>query len=265
MIRPLSRSLAVVLTLAALPLAFRPDAAAAQEWQLLGRTQVSFAIDKDAIEVGAREGLFNAIRIEIENGDLEMYDIKVIFGNGTDWSPGTRISFREGSRSRLIDLPGEARAIRRIEFWYRSRLRSGQATVAVFGRQAHPGPGVGQGPRGGPGGPGQGPDWDHIGMAQVDFRGDRDAIRAAGAGRFRSMRFVVEGGDIQMFNVRITFANGEIFSPRTRLSFNEGSRSREIDLPGARRAIRRIDFSYRSERGRGRGRGGATVHVYGRR
>jgi len=262
-IRHLSRPLAVILTLAALPLAFRPAAAAAQEWQLLGRTQVSLAIEKDVIEVGAREGPFNAIRIEVENGDLEMYNIRVIFGNGTDWSPNTRISFREGSRSRMIDLPGEARVIRRIEFWYRSRLRSGQATVAVFGRQVNGGPGVGQGPRGGPG---QGADWEHIGMAQVDFRGDHDAIPAAGAGRFRSVRFVVEGGDLQMFNVRITFANGETFSPRTRLSFNEGSGSREIDLPGARRAIRRIDFSYRSvARGRGRGRGGATVHVYGRR
>ena len=109
----------------------------------------------------------------------------------------------------------------------------------------------------------QGPDWDHIGMAEVDFRGDHDVIRAAGQGRFRSIRIVVEGGDIQMFNVRITFGNGQTFSPRTRLSFDQHSRSREIDLPGATRVIRRIDFSYRSVRGGRWSR--ATVHVYGRR
>jgi hypothetical protein len=254
-IRHLSHPLAVALTLAAVPLTLRP-AAAADDWQLLGRSQVSFATEKDVIEVGAREGLFNAIRIEVQDGDLEMYNIRVVFGNGTDWSPETRISFREGSRSRVIDLPGEARIIRRIEFWYRSRLRRGQATVAVFGRQVQPAGGRGDA---------SGAGWDHIGMQQVDFRADHDVIRAAGAGRFRSIRIVVEGGDIQMYNVRITFGNGETFSPRTRLSFNEGSRSREIDLPGATRVIRRIDFSYRSVRGRGRGRGGATVHVYGRR
>jgi hypothetical protein len=250
----LRHPLAVVLSLAALPLAHRPVAAAADEWQLLGRNQVSFAAEKDVIDVGVRDGLFNAIRIEVQNGDLEMYDIRVVFANGTSWSPDTRMTFREGSRSRVIDLPGEARAIRRIEFWYRSRLRRGQAVVAVFGRQVQAGPGDVTG-----GGPG----WDHIGMREVDFRGDHDVINAAGEGQFRSIRIAVEGGDLQMFNVRITFGNGETFSPPTRLLFTERSRSREIDLPGARRMIRRIDFSYRSVRGGGRGR--ATVHVYGRR
>ena len=171
--RHLSFPLAIVPLFSIMPVAL--DAArAAHDWQLLGRTRVSSAVEKDVIDVDAREGLFDAIRIEA-----------------------------------------------------------------------------------------QGPGWDHIGMAQVDFRGDHDAIRAAGQGRFRSIRIVVEGGAIQMFNVRITFGNGETFSPRTRLSFDEHSRSREIDLPGAMRMIRRIDFSYRSVRGGRWSR--ATVHVYGRR
>ena len=251
MIRHLSHPLAVVLTLAALPLALRP-ASAADDWQLLGRRRVSFAAERDVIEVGVREGLFDAIRVEVQDGDLEMYNIRVIFGNGAAWSPDTRMSFREGSRSRVIDLPGEARVIRRIEFWYRSRLRRGQATVEVFGRQVHA---AGDDRAG----------WDEIGTQQVDFRGDHDVIRAGGAGRFRRIRIVVEGGDIEMFDVRITFGDGETFSPPTRLYFREHSRSRDIDLPGAARIIRRIDFFYRSVRGRGRGQGRATVHVYGRR
>jgi hypothetical protein len=256
-IRHLTHPMAVILTLAGLPLAPRP-AVVADDWQSLGRSQVSFAAEKDVIEVGVREGLFDAIRIDVQGGDIELYNIRVVFGNGTSWSPNTRVAFREGSRSRVIDLPGEARIIRRIEFWYRSRIRRGRATVEVFGRPVHPGGGGGPG-----GGPGQVAGWDHIGMQQVDFRGDHDVIRLTGAGRFRSIRFVVEGGDIQMYGVRITFGNGETFSPPTRLSFSEGSRSREIDLPGATRNVRRIDFSYRTVRG-GR-RGGATVHVYGRR
>jgi len=50
--RHLSHPLAVVLSLAALPLAHRPVAAAADEWQLLGRNQVSFAAEKDIIPRG---------------------------------------------------------------------------------------------------------------------------------------------------------------------------------------------------------------------
>ena len=65
------------------------------------------------------------------------------------------------------------------------------------------------------------------------------------------------------FDVKVTFGNGEAFSPNTRLYFREGTRSREIDLPGAARIIRRIDFFYRSALFGAPGR--AIVHVYGRR
>src|SRR5712692_4967894 len=105
--------------------------------------------------------------------------------------------------------------------------------------------------------------WEHLGMRRVNFRLDHDVILAASEGRFRSVRIVVAGGDLELFDVKITFGNGETFSPATRLYFKENSRSRTIDLPGAARIIRRIDFYYRSAPGGGQGR--ATVHVYGRR
>jgi hypothetical protein len=108
---------------------------AAAQWELLGARRVSFAAERDVIVVGAREGLFNAVRIDVGGGDLEMFDIRLTFGDGSSWSPETRVSFREGSRSRTIDLPGAARLIRKIEFGYRSTLRRGRATVRAFGRK----------------------------------------------------------------------------------------------------------------------------------
>ena len=239
------------------------------EWDLLGSRRVSFAVDRDVIDVGAREGTFNAIRIEVDGGTLEMYNIVLTFGNGDTWSPNTRVMFRQGSWSRVIDVPGAARFIRKIEFWYRSRLRRGQATVRVFGRSggalgvvtpnndappASPAPTTLAAPAG---------TWDHLGMRPVDFRVDHDAITAVGQGAFRAIRIDVEGGDLEMFDVKVTFGNGETFSPSTRLYFREGTRSREIDLPGAARIVRRIDFFYRSAPFTGQGR--AIVQVYGRR
>jgi hypothetical protein len=226
------------------------------QWELLGSRTVSFVADRDVIDVGLREGTFDAIRIEVEGGTLEMFNIRLTFGNGDTWSPNTRVLFRQGSWSRLIDLPGPARFIRKIEFWYRSRLRRGQATVRVFGRPAGAAPAV-------PTAAGPAGDWDHIGMRPVDFRLDHDVILAAGDGAFRAIRVDAEGGDLEMFDVKLTFGNGETFSPGTRLYFREGTRSRVIDLPGDARIIRRIDFFYRSPPFGGRGR--AIVHVYGRR
>ncbi|HEV8263772.1 MAG TPA: hypothetical protein VGQ06_02400 [Gemmatimonadales bacterium] len=240
-------------------------APATAEWELLGARRVSFAAERDAIEVGIVQGTFAAIKIEVDGGVLDMYNIRLTFGNGDTWSPNTRVVFREGSWSRTIDLPGPARVIRRIEFWYRSRLRRGQATVRVFGRTAPagaaisptPGPLPNPGPVPAPG------DWDHLGMRPVDFRVDHDVVVAAGQGAFRAIRIDVEGGDIEMFDIKVTFGNGETFSPGTRLYFREGTRSRVIDLPGDARIIRRIDFFYR--RTPFGGQAPATVHVYGRR
>jgi len=241
------------------------------EWDLLGSRRVSFAVERDVIVVGPREGTFDAIRIEVDGGSLEMYNIRLTLGNGDTWSPDTRVLFREGSWSRVIDLPG-ARVIRKIEFWYRSRLRRGQATVRVFGRTAAS-PAVGQLPTPQPTAPAPKPaanplpgpasDWDHIGMRPVDFRVDHDVIVSAGDGAFRAIRIEVEGGDLEMFDVKLTFGNGEMFSPGTRLYFREGTRSRVIDLPGDARIIRRIAFFYRSALFGAQGR--AIVHVYGRR
>lgn len=241
------------------------------EWDLLGSRRVSFTLDHDAIVVGAREGAFTAIKIEVAGGNLEMYNIRLTFGNGDTWSPNTRVQFHEGAWSRTIDLPGPARVIRRIDFWYRSRLRRGTATVRVFGQVADsPAPAapptVATLVTGGT--PALGGEWEHLGVRPVDFRVDHDAVLAGRQGAFRAIRLDVEGGNLEMFNIKITFGNGETFSPATRLLFSAGTMSRVIDLPGEARIIRRIDFFYRSLGGplaAGGTATKATVHVYARR
>lgn len=240
------------------------------EWDLLGSRRVSFTLDHDAIVVGAREGAFTAIKIEVAGGHLDMYNIRLTFGNGDTWSPNTRLQFQEGSWSRTMDLPGPARVIRRIDFWYRSRLRRGTATVRVFGQVADASPPapptVATLVTGGT--PAVGSEWEHLGVRPVDFRVDHDAVLAGRQGAFRAIRLDVEGGNLEMFNIRITFGNGETFSPATRLLFSAGTMSRVIDLPGDARIIRRIDFFYRSLGGplaAGGTATKATVHVYARR
>ncbi len=104
--------------------------------------------------------------------------------------------------------------------------------------------------------------WERLGTRTVEFRSDHDTIEIGrNEGRFRSIMFEVDGGTIEMVNVRVVFGNGGAFSPPTRLVFTEGERSRVIDLPGDTRIIRSVTFTYRSLR---TGEGRATVTVYGR-
>jgi hypothetical protein len=104
--------------------------------------------------------------------------------------------------------------------------------------------------------------WERLGSRDVDFKGDRDTIEVGRSeGRFRQLQIRVKDAPIEISNMVVTFTNDQKFSPDLRHRFNEGTGSRVIDLPGERRAIRRIDFRYKSiNRREGKGR----VEVYGR-
>ncbi len=104
-------------------------------WEALGTRVVDFGADKDTIHAGL-QGRFVAIAFEVDHGNVDMYNIRVNFGDGSHFSPDTRVEFKQGTRSRVIDLPGDARIIKSIEFWYKSELRRGRATITAYGR--HP-------------------------------------------------------------------------------------------------------------------------------
>ncbi|HVH68371.1 MAG TPA: hypothetical protein VM716_10920 [Gemmatimonadales bacterium] len=104
--------------------------------------------------------------------------------------------------------------------------------------------------------------WVHLGTRRVSSSGERDIIRASGENRFKRIRLVVEG-NLELFDLRITFADGTTFSPSGRFTFTGNSHSRVIALPGAARVVRWINFFYRSLPSGGHG--GATVHAYGHR
>jgi len=105
------------------------------DWELLGTKSVSFLVDHDTLDVGRSQGSFRQLKFVVEGAPVEMYDIRVVFGNGTDFRPETRLYFAPDTQTRAIDLPGGDRFIRKIDFVYRKT--SGifrQATVSVYGR-----------------------------------------------------------------------------------------------------------------------------------
>ena len=129
------RAIRCFATLGALALVMLIAAPAqAADWERLGSRKVKFRGEKDAIPVTGAKGRYTALKLKVDGGNLELYNLKVTFGDGTSWSPKTRLVFRQGSRSRTIDLPGGRRVIRKVEFWYRSKLNRGRATITAYGR-----------------------------------------------------------------------------------------------------------------------------------
>jgi hypothetical protein len=91
------------------------------------------------------------------------------------------------------------------------------------------------------------PDAVVLGERTVAFKADRDVIQVGRyEGVFRSLFFVVEKNDIQIYNLVITYGNGERERLDTRLVFNSDSRSRTLPFAGGKRRIRSIAFTYRT-------------------
>ncbi len=104
-------------------------------WQMLGEQTVSGRVDKDRIRVGRYQGKFSKLAIVVLDSDLEMIDFAVKFSRGREWRPAAVTHyFREGSRSRIIDFPGDDRTLQYIDMKYRNLPGGGRARVQVYGR-----------------------------------------------------------------------------------------------------------------------------------
>jgi IPT/TIG domain len=150
-------------------------------WTLLGEKMVRGKRDRDEIPVGRYEGRFNELMVIVEDGDIHMTSMEILFVNGDSFKPSIGHFFREDQRSRAIDLPGDRRTIRRIEFRYGNLPGPDQARVQVWGRERGPRVGVPDRPPPRPGEPyGHGPPlvtdfWPREGAAgtEVTIKGRR--------------------------------------------------------------------------------------------
>lgn len=104
------------------------------EWRRVGSRVVEFDGERDVIRLGADEGRFDALKIEVGGGPIELYDVIVTFADGSRFFPKTRFRFAAGTGTRVLDLPGDARVIRQVAFVYRATHRKGTATVTLWAR-----------------------------------------------------------------------------------------------------------------------------------
>jgi hypothetical protein len=104
-------------------------------WVELGSRTVNGRrhVDRDVIGVGRREGRFRVLQFVVEQSSLEMFDMVVHFGDGSSYSPPTQLVFRPGQASQVIDLPGGARVIRKVDFRYRNLPGGGNARIVLLG------------------------------------------------------------------------------------------------------------------------------------
>ena len=94
-------------------------------WTKLGERTVNGKTDHDTIAVGKAEGKFKTI---------QMFDVRVTFGDDTSFSPPTRLVFHNGEISKPIDLPGGERVIKKVDFNYGNLAGGGNASVELWAK-----------------------------------------------------------------------------------------------------------------------------------
>jgi len=218
-------------------------------WVQLGERTVNGHFDHDRIEVGRMEGKFSKLTVVVENSDLQMIDFKIEFSDGTNYHPTVNQFFREGTRTKVIELPPGEHSIRALEFKYKNTPGGGNAKVGVWAWK------IGDGTAGAPPPPPPQPPafnpqgWTLLGERVVNGRGreDHDRIDVGRyEGRFSKMTVVVQDADLEMLDMEVKFGRGESWHPQMNYFFREGTRSKVIDFPGDERVIRAIEFRYRN-------------------
>ena len=104
-------------------------------WTLLGTQKVGFVVDRDVVRVGREEGRFRALKMRVLRNTIELLDVKIVFGNGDVQDLPVRAIIRANSETRPLDLAGNTRVIKEIQFTYKSKPSfKGQAIVEVYGQ-----------------------------------------------------------------------------------------------------------------------------------
>lgn len=105
------------------------------EWERLGSRVVNMTADHDEIPVTAYEGTFTKVKLKIRKAPIFLHNINIIFGNGDNKNVVFNRHFAAGSETRVIDLPGNKRIIKKVNLNYKSApTQKGRAVVSLWGK-----------------------------------------------------------------------------------------------------------------------------------
>ena len=112
---------------------FIPARTVAQGWQFIGDKIAAYGVDRDLLWVKGNDA-FRQVKIRVTGAPLHIIDMDIYFDNGKKMNVALKNNFRQGDESRVIDLPGGVRHLKKIEFLYETiGFRRGKARVAVWG------------------------------------------------------------------------------------------------------------------------------------
>ena len=105
-------------------------------WEQLGKRKVNYRLDRDEVFVTAREGRFRAVKLKIKNAPVNVHKAVIHYANGSKQEFKVRKVIPAGGSTRVIDIQGRKRIIKKVVFWYDTKgIARGKSVVELWGRR----------------------------------------------------------------------------------------------------------------------------------
>ncbi|HEY8936407.1 MAG TPA: hypothetical protein VIM65_14345 [Cyclobacteriaceae bacterium] len=88
--------------------------------------------------------------------------------------------------------------------------------------------------------------WHKLGETTIDFKKEKDEISVVGADKFAAIKFKVLDESIDLVSAEIFYESGDNQIVNINSHVNAPGDSRQVDLNGGERAIKKISFVYKT-------------------
>ncbi len=215
-------------------------------WHKIASKSVDLKLDRDEVSVSVADR-FAALKVIVKEASINLYDLEVYYEKGDKQVIEVRNPMKAGSESRVFDLKGSERDIKKIVFIYKTMPNSKdeKAELEVWGlktnvnpnKAAVSSPAVMMSDKTG---------WHKIGERNVDFKTDRDDIPVVGADRFSAIKFLVTDASVELLDLEVYYESGDKQDIKLADKIMAGKESRVIDLDGYERNLKKVVFVYRT-------------------
>lgn len=88
--------------------------------------------------------------------------------------------------------------------------------------------------------------WHKIGETIVNFSKDKDEVSVVGANKFASLIFKVDDAPIDLIDIEVFYEKGDNQKVTVNFPIKAPGQSKEIDLNGGERSVKKIEFVYKT-------------------
>lgn len=239
-------------------------------WHKVAEKTVDFSRDRDEISVIGKDK-FSAIKFIVTDATINLKSLEIIYETGNTQAVKINTPIKPAGKSRVIDLEGGERELRKIRFVYSTlpNVKDKKAHVQVWGRKTEAGRdkmGINTQPSGAVVATTSTPNpeensnipspaivtsdktgWHKIGTRTVEFVKDRDEVMVIGANRFSSIKFKALDAPVNIMDVEMQYATGDNQKTIVGIPLENGQESKEILVDnGKERDLQKITFLYKT-------------------